>query len=375
MDSTVVDTVLLMTKLLDCLYEILYTPPLESSSETAAAAITPSPDPTTSSPPKTWFKSVAEWNLPSTQKIDLKKPGPIQLARDDVWNHQRVQFAQADMEKSKPVQEPVLFLDAEGACLSRDGELTILQLYVNHPNHQHTYIIHVHRFKDHQNTDHQNTDHQNTGHQNTDHQNTDLQSTEHQSINIAFSTLSTDGSHSLKSILEDSEIAKVFFDVRKDSDALYGQFNITLAGVIDLQLMELSTRVKMHGGYADHVTSYARCLSHDAGLQGKDLIHINEVKQRGKELFAPELGGSYNVFTHTPLGKETIDYCVADVKYMPKMFQRYNRLLDHKVALGEPSDFHTRRIIEATKDRVMLALGPPFQGSAMGPWSDPVDSD
>lgn len=47
---------------------------------------------------------------------------------------------------------------------------------------------------------------------------------------------------SLKSILESSMTPKVFFDVRTDSDALYGQFGIRLAGIIDLQLMEVASR-------------------------------------------------------------------------------------------------------------------------------------
>ncbi|RBQ81390.1 hypothetical protein FVER14953_11698 [Fusarium verticillioides] len=43
----------------------------------------------------------------------------------------------------------------------------------------------------------------------------------------------------LKGILESKDIIKVFFDVKKNSDALYSEFKIKLAGVHDLQLMEL----------------------------------------------------------------------------------------------------------------------------------------
>lgn len=35
---------------------------------------------------------------------------------------------------------------------------------------------------------------------------------------------------------------KVFFDIRHDSDALFGLFKINLDGIHDLQLMELATR-------------------------------------------------------------------------------------------------------------------------------------
>ncbi|PNP84327.1 hypothetical protein FNYG_02352 [Fusarium nygamai] len=45
----------------------------------------------------------------------------------------------------------------------------------------------------------------------------------------------------LKGILESKDIIKVFFDVKQNSHALYSEFKIKLAGVHDLQLMELAT--------------------------------------------------------------------------------------------------------------------------------------
>ncbi|EMT73416.1 hypothetical protein ACKRZS_013096 [Fusarium odoratissimum] len=45
----------------------------------------------------------------------------------------------------------------------------------------------------------------------------------------------------LKGILESEDIIKVFFDAKKYSEALYSQYKIKLAGVHDLQLMELAT--------------------------------------------------------------------------------------------------------------------------------------
>ena len=46
----------------------------------------------------------------------------------------------------------------------------------------------------------------------------------------------------LKSILEDAQVPKVFFDVRNDSDALYFLFGIKLAGIHDLQVMQAATK-------------------------------------------------------------------------------------------------------------------------------------
>ncbi|KAF5546408.1 hypothetical protein FNAPI_8844 [Fusarium napiforme] len=50
----------------------------------------------------------------------------------------------------------------------------------------------------------------------------------------------------LKGILESKDIIKVFFNVKKNSDALYSEFKIKLAGVHDLQLMELFSSGSPH---------------------------------------------------------------------------------------------------------------------------------
>ena len=103
-----------------------------------------------------------------------------------------------------PTQPPSLYFDLEGERLSRHGSISILQLHVL-PSKR-TYLVDVHTLQ-----------------------------------HTAFSTCGENG-RTLKEILECDGIPKVFFDVRNDSDALYSHFNISLAGVQDLQLMELATR-------------------------------------------------------------------------------------------------------------------------------------
>lgn len=104
---------------------------------------------------------------------------------------------------------PCLYFDVEGVNLSRHGSVSIIEVHyqpLSGPENAHTYIIDVHILGF-----------------------------------LAFSTPSVEGV-SLKSILESPKTPKVFFDVRTDSDALYAQFGIRLAGIIDLQLMELASR-------------------------------------------------------------------------------------------------------------------------------------
>ncbi|XMA11671.1 hypothetical protein WAI453_004462 [Rhynchosporium graminicola] len=54
---------------------------------------------------------------------------------------------------------------------------------------------------------------------------------------------------SVKRILEDPAICKVFFDVRNDSAALYHQYGIKLQGIVDIQIMELAARYSRRTTY------------------------------------------------------------------------------------------------------------------------------
>lgn len=115
--------------------------------------------------------------------------------------------------------KPILYVDLEGINLCRHGSISILQIYQSEQDH--VYLIDVHRLGA-----------------------------------SAFETKSNDGSATLKSILENKSIAKAFFDVRNDSDALYNQFDVYLQGVVDLQLMELKTRTRSKR----LLNGLARCL-------------------------------------------------------------------------------------------------------------------
>ncbi|KAL4910262.1 hypothetical protein BDW74DRAFT_173719 [Aspergillus multicolor] len=96
----------------------------------------------------------------------------------------------ADMLKSLedlPSSPPSLYIELEGVNLSRHGTISILQIY---------------------------------------------------------SSASGPGGETttLKRILGSPSIPRLIFDVRDDSDALYAHFKIHLAGIQDLQLLELATR-------------------------------------------------------------------------------------------------------------------------------------
>lgn len=103
-----------------------------------------------------------------------------------------------------PTSPPSLYLDLEGIDLSRDGTIALLQLFVS-PKSK-VYIVDVYRLG-----------------------------------TIAFYTPGSDNITSFRSILCSPDIPKVFFDCRNDSDALHEHTGTVLQGVIDVQVMEVST--------------------------------------------------------------------------------------------------------------------------------------
>lgn len=103
-----------------------------------------------------------------------------------------------------PYNFPSTYVDLEGINLARHGSISIMQTFLLPRNE--VYLIDVHTLGQ-----------------------------------DAFSHPSTSGT-TLKGILEDENIQKAFFDVRNDSDALYAHFGVHLAGIQDIQLLELATR-------------------------------------------------------------------------------------------------------------------------------------
>ncbi|CAG8979823.1 hypothetical protein HYALB_00002593 [Hymenoscyphus albidus] len=164
-----------------------------------------------------------------------------------------------------PTNPPSLYIDLEGVNLSRFGTISILQILVL-PTKT-TYLLDIHTLGA-----------------------------------LAICTSGKTGK-TLKSVLESAKIPKVIFDVRRDSDALHAHFAIKVDGVHDLQLMELSTRPAYR---KRHVSGLAKCVEMDIGLSEADKKMWKEIKERGRNLFAPQRGGSYEVFnTRTALTR----YC------------------------------------------------------------------
>jgi len=211
----------------------------------------------------------------------------------------------------------LLFIDLEGVNLGRVGTVAIMQMLV--PPSPIVYLIDVHV------------------------------------LGAKAFEVTMDDNTSLKSILESKSVFKVFFDIRNDSDALYAHFRVNMAGVIDLQIIEYTTR-QPRGKF---VNGLARCIE-------KDLPYSSDwslVKANGRRLFAPEVGGKYEVFLERPLAADIVKYCEQDVLLMPQLLASYGPKLRSGVAA------QIQTIID---DRLRLSKTTTYNGQgrhmAIGPY-------
>ncbi|OBT54342.1 hypothetical protein VE04_05784 [Pseudogymnoascus sp. 24MN13] len=159
-----------------------------------------------------------------------------------------------------PTSPPSLYLSISGTSIARNGSISLIQLLVLPTNR--TYLIDIHTLR-----------------------------------SSAFTTAGSRG-RTFQSILEDAAIPKVFFDIRNPSSALHGLFAISLAGIHDLQLMELATRRRPRSKKFLH--GIARCITSDLSLGAYEHRRWRAARSRGERLFLPEFGGGEEVINERP---------------------------------------------------------------------------
>ncbi|KAK0932881.1 hypothetical protein LTR29_015551 [Friedmanniomyces endolithicus] len=162
-------------------------------------------------------------------------------------------------------QPPRLYVDLEGNNLSRNGTLSLVTILLE--SERDVYLVDV----------------------------TTLG-------RDAFTTTGADG-RTLKAVLESRDIVKVFFDIRNDSDALFGLYEIRVDGIEDLQLMELASR----NFSKRNINGLAKCIERDSTIPFVERQRWQVVKDNGKHLFDPQRGGSYAVFDQRPLSKDILE--------------------------------------------------------------------
>ncbi|KAL4784997.1 ribonuclease H-like domain-containing protein [Aspergillus varians] len=217
-----------------------------------------------------------------------------------------------------PNNPPSLYIDLEGINLGRHGSISILQIF--HLPSNEIYLVDIHTLGSNAFT---------------------TPSPRDPTVKKTPTTL--------KTILESPTIQKAFFDVRNDSDALYSHFGIYLSGIQDIQLLELATRTFTK----QHVNGLAKCIDRDAGLSLTERLECSTIKEKGKRLFAPELGGSYEVFNVRPMRKDIVLYCAQDVRILSRLWNIY----DGSLLAG-----WRERVEVAVRERVDVCLLPVYSG-------------
>ena len=206
---------------------------------------------------------------------------------------------------------PYIYVDLEGIDLSRQGSISMIQLLV--PPAPVVHLVDVFGLQ-----------------------------------GQVFDTVGTTDK-TLKDVLESAQYAKVFFDVRNDSDALFSHFGVDLKGVIDLQLIEYATRPRA----GRFIKGLAKCISEDYHMSLAERRTWELVKEAGQKLFAPERGGNYAVFNERPLPNALQDYCVQDVLVLPKLLYAYATKLQPYMAV---------QVIDESRKRVAQSQGIHYNG-------------
>ena len=224
---------------------------------------------------------------------------------------------------------PTMYIDLEGVDLCREGSLSILTLLIDTgiPTRR-VCLIDVHTLGA-------------------------------QAFNTAGAKRTT-----LKDILQDEKIPKVFFDVRNDSDALFAHFGVALQRVEDVQLMESATRKTTAS--RRFLSGLTKCVENNLSMSfgGSGLATWKLAKEKGERLFKAEHGGSHDVFNQRPIPEDISSYCVGDVQYLPVLREKFWTQRDYQWQdLG----------IEESKKRVATSQRSDYQphgpDRAMVPWS------
>lgn len=151
----------------------------------------------------------------------------------------------------------------------------------------------------------------------------------------------------LKSLLEAPDIAKLFYDGRSDADALFHLHGVRIQHVMDMQV--LFTKAKGNG--SSHLAGMAKALGHV--LPYSEAQRIKGIKIAGLSMFAPERGGSLEIWRKRPLPKVLETYCASDVIHMFAMFRSWESCLPRQ-ALRAISEERAKQRIECAS----LASGP-----------------
>jgi exonuclease 3'-5' domain-containing protein 1 len=226
--------------------------------------------------------------------------------------------------------KPTLYIDLEGVSLCHEGSISILTLLVKWGSSSSLTVLYdVHLLG-----------------------------------SSTFATTGTKSGKTLKDILQDESILKVFLDVRNDSGALFALYGVALQGIEDVQLMESATRETTSS--RKYLNGLAKCIENNFVWSGSNYNSKTwkRAKETGEKLFKSEHGGSYQVFNQRPIPDAIKAYCVGDVQCLPGLHAKFSRKPNHWKTL----------VNEETKTRIAGTHKPDYKPCgrerALTPWSN-----
>lgn len=123
----------------------------------------------------------------------------------------------------------------------------------------------------------------------------------------------------LRELLESRSVMKIGYDGRADSDALFHLHKTRMTNMYDLQITscvrqdaEERRRDRFVHGLGKATDVYLRTTGERAPIG-------EAAKKKGRALFSPDMGGSYDVWKKRPLDPALMEYAAGDVKILHNM--------------------------------------------------------
>ena len=148
-------------------------------------------------------------------------------------------------------------------------------------------------------------------------------------------------------------IIQLLFDVRNDADALWNIYQVDLANVYDLQLLDVASR-RSRNLYSKFLSGLSKCI--ESYVSPPDAW--KEVKEAGINLFLPGKGGSYTIFEKRPLDPRMIAYCAQDVALIFQLEVAIKRTL--KVTARKKGKSWDERVTLESANRVAESKSPNY---------------
>jgi exonuclease 3'-5' domain-containing protein 1 len=199
------------------------------------------------------------------------------------------------------------------------------------------------------------------------HENTLVTVVDVQALPEAFVLTPESGGTSLKEVLGNPGIWKVVFDPRNAADILAHQYEVSLNGVVDLQLAEVAAR-RMGGLTVRYVTGMAKVLAQNTdGLSGEEFAAVESFLQAGFALTDPKAGGAEENWNARPLPMELLAFAATKAWVLPRLYAT----LEGK--LGATSEWWNPVFAASAERAAWWSYEVYVQPSAEAPAMDPIE--